>query len=317
MRKLKLMVVSAALAMVAGSTMASNFRSGDLIYLPAVARLQGGSFFNTDVVIANLNNEPVVVSVVYAPTGVDNSTVTSGPNVKDITLAAQERREIVDVMKTVFNLDAANGYLLFFACKQGGNCSSSCGTNPTDPRSITVEGRIYNQLSDRTFGQSFTGYPWYSYISANDAARNLDKVTIDGIRVSGSLGVSGFRTNLGIVNASVDYRSTMRITLFNNNGSVFGTATRDMAPLQHLQEPISSMFPGFTGAGYVQLEQVSTPLAPGGCAQGNPGFLAYGSLLDNVSNDPTTLETQYNVDLPVDCVYGTSKATARRPARRP
>ncbi|HVT05640.1 MAG TPA: hypothetical protein VHL58_19955 [Thermoanaerobaculia bacterium] len=320
MRKLKLMVVIAVLAMVAGSTMASNFRSGDLVYLPAVARLQGGAFFNTDVVIANVNSSPVVVSIVYAPTGVDNSTVTSGPNVRDITLAAQERREIIDVMKTVFNLDAANGFLLFFACKQGGNCSSTCTTNPTDPRSITVEGRIYVQKTDgSTFGQLFSGYPWYSYVSTNDAAKFLDKVTIAGVRVSGSLGVSGFRTNLGIVNASVDYRSPMLITLFNNNGTVFGTKTVDLAPLQHFQKAITdpSLFPTFSGSGYIQLEQVSPPLAPGGCSQGTPGFLAYGSLLDNVTSDPTTLETQYNIDLPIDCVYGTAKSTARRPARRP
>jgi len=43
-----------------------------------------------------------------------------------------------------------------------------------------------------------------------------------------------------------------------------------------------------------------------GCNSGCPAFLTYGSVLDNQTNDPTTLEAQYKLgltDVQIGCIY--------------
>ena len=288
---------------------ASSFRAADIIYLPAVARAAGagGSFFKTDVTISNVSSSPVIVSIAYAPTGGgDNSGVTN-TLVNLPVLQPGERREIVDIASSVLNRGGdgvvTNGYLIFFACRQGGNCSN-CDTNSGDCLLITVQGRIYNSKSDgSSFGQSFPGIPWYNYVAVTSSDRGLDKVFIAGLRNSGSPGVSGFRSNIGIVNASQFSKTVIRVKLFNNTGTQLGSIDQTLEPLGHIQFPATNISSTFSGDGFVTLEQVSVTPAPGQ-TDSNPGFMAYGSLLDNITSDPTTLEATYNVVMPFDCIYG-------------
>ena len=64
--------------------------------------------------------------------------------------------------------------------------------------------------------------------------------------------------------------------------------------------------------------------APASCPTGCPAFLAYGSVLDNVSNDPTTLEPQFTGQLNTDqigCIFAYTTAQcqgkyAKTPIRR-
>jgi hypothetical protein len=307
----RLVVFTLLLVAVASVASASSFRAADTVYLPAVARLEGGAgaFFRTDVVLSNLSTDRVVVSVAYVPTGAtrDNSTVTD--NLFNLpVLVPNERRQITDIAQAM-GLTSANGYLIFFACREGGNCTD-CDANAGDCKLISVQGRIYNSRADNaTFGQLFPGIPWYSYVSLDSATQRLNTVSIPGVRQIGSAGVSGFRTNIGMLNAS-EYSSTvLRLRLHNPSGVLVGTFDQALTPLAHVQAPITSFFPNFTGEGYVTIEQVSaTPIA--GAPAAFPGFFAYGSVLDNISSDPTTLEAAFDVELPYDCVYGS------KPVRR-
>ena len=59
---------------------------------------------------------------------------------------------------------------------------------------------------------------------------------------------------------------------------------------------------------------------PSGCVDGCPAFLAYGSVLDNISGDATTMEAQYMVPMSqevLDILYPQSagKKRVRRAAR--
>src|SRR5258706_496661 len=103
------------------------------------------------------------------------------------------------------------GLLVSSAWKAGVLCS------PVDPvsgenanfRNISVESRIYaiplgsDPRTAASNGQDMPGIPWYNYGSSLEKDPiNLDKVFITGLRAN-----TGYRSNLGVVNAS-QYSST-------------------------------------------------------------------------------------------------------------
>ena len=298
----KLLIIAALVGLMATSAMASSFRSADVVYLPVAGKLAGAnnSFFRTDVWISNVSNQRVVVDVAFAPQGGSNENVTDPANTRRLpVLEPGERREIVDIMGQVFGqadtAPATVGQIIFFACREGGNCTA-CDTNAADCLPITVEARIYTtDAASATFGQLIPGIPWFNFVSPDAISEQLHQVFITGIRQN-----ADFRTNIGIVNASQFSTATVTAKLFQSNGQQIGTtATVSLPPLGFSQQSVASLFPGFTGAGaWVLLEQL--PISSGS----DPGFLAFGSLVDNKSNDPTYLEAQYVPVLDFGCIYG-------------
>jgi hypothetical protein len=284
--------------MFASGASANAFRAADTVYLPAVARLQGaaGAFFKTDVTITNTSTSRVVVQVAYVEGSGDNSTAPD-TLVTLPTFAAGERRELIDIAKSALNRESANGYLIFFSCREGGSCTS-CDTNGEDCLNIAVQGRIYNDTPGGTFGQSFPGLPWYSYAAFTSTTQGTDRLSINGVRND-----ADYRTNIGIVNASQFSSTVLRLRLFNDTGTQVGEMNQTLGPLGRAQFPVTQIAAGFTGDGYVIVEQVSATPAPGQ-TDAVPGFFAYGSLLDNRTSDPTTLEAQFNAPLPFGCVFG-------------
>ncbi len=296
-------IVGAALLLCALGASASTFRAADTIYLPAAGRLAGGnnSFFRTDLFISNLTNDRVTVEVAYAPTGdtINNAPTTNPAVTQKLTLAPGQRREIVDVMKTTFNLDTAFGHLVFFACREGGNCADT-SVSTSDLRNISVEARIYTTAADgSTFGQTIPGLPWYTYVAGDTIDPNLQRVFITGLRNN-----ADFRTNLGLVNYSTNSTINIRVRIFNADGQPVNETTRTLAPLAHTQFALGSLFSG-TGF-YLTLEEAGFTANPSTTPANEVahGFFAYGSLLDNKSNDPTYLETQFLGALNSDCVFG-------------
>ena len=299
-------LLGAATLLVAGVASANTFRAADLVYLPALARLQGGggAFFKTDVVIANLSQDRIVVDVVYVPTGAgtDNSGAISSFTRLPV-LAPGERRVLNDFVQTGLNRADANGYALFFACRENGNCND-CDANAGDCRLISVTGRIYNDQPTGTFGQSFPGIPWYSYASIDSSSFGFNRVSINGVRAS-----DNFRTNIGLLNSSAYSSTTLRLTAFNTQNQQVGSTEVTLAPLAHTQQPVQQLISGFSGDGFVRVEQVGfTPKA--GVTDAAPGFFAYGSVIDNRTGDPTTLEAIFDQQLDAGCVFG-SKPISR------
>src|SRR5947207_545408 len=317
-------VVAVAIMFIAAGAMASNFRAADQVYVPAAGHLAGASgTFISDVFISNLSGDPVSVSVIYStgPTGTQQSFNNA------ITLAANERKEILDIFPTTLGLASGFGQLIFNGCKQGGNCDvNTCPNGATtgvcpDFRDISVESRIYsiapgaNQATAPTNGQLFAGIPWYNFVSSDAAAVSLDKVFITGLRNN-----AAYRGNIGLVNASQYSSTTLQVKLFNGpNGAQIGsTFSQVLSPLGHVQPSLTAMFgTSFSGAtatnAYVTVEQTNTTptgdAAANGCPNGCPAFFAYGSVLDNQSGDATTLEPQYLKSLTtaaINCIYNST-----------
>jgi hypothetical protein len=325
MLNVKKLAVAAALILVAGSAFASNFRAADQVYVPVAGHVAGGSgTFISDVFLSNLSTDAVTVTVIFVPLG---ATSTAQTNFPAIQLAANERKEYIDFFQSALGLSSGIGQLIFNACKQGADCGPATqdqfGVSPFF-RPISVESRIFSippgtVLSGNppTTGQAFPGFPWYSFVSSDSATVGLDKIFITGLRNTGGAGTAGtYRGNIGLVNASQFSNTTLAVKLFNGaTGAQIGsTFTTGLGPLGNAQVPVATAFPAFTGAtatnAYITVEQIaSTPTSdsPQTCgASGCPAFFAYGSVLDNVSGDATTLEPQFTkalTDAAISCIY--------------
>jgi len=297
----KVMLVGTLLLAVAGGAMANSFRASDTVYVPVAGKLPGNnnSFFRTDIFIANLSQDRVVVDVAFGPSGEsnDNSTViNTGSTVRlQPALAPGERREILDIMGSVFGRSdsvVTFGHLIFFGCKEGGvNCT---GDNLADVRPISVEGRIFTTAADgATFGQLIPGTPFYLQAGLENRTE-LQSIFITGIRVT-----AGFRTNLGLVNGSSTNTTVLRVRVFNSLNQQIDSVNKTLGKLAHTQFPV----PTLQGSGYVIIDQLSVD--PPISATNVASFFAYGAMLDNKSNDPTYLEPQFlnGIDEDALCVF--------------
>lgn len=313
--------VAAALALFAVSASASNFRGADQVYIPAAGHFQGSSgVFISDVYIANLSSDEVSVSVIYQPLGAGGGT---GQEFRDaIQLKGYERKELLDFFRNTaagVNLPGnVFGQLIFNGCKKGTSCGPETqdadGVSPNF-RNISATSRIYQIANNApanppTTGQLFTGIPWYNFVSSLQNSEGLDKVFITGITQTGTAGAAGtFRTNIGLINASQYSRTTIVVKAYQGTlteADKKGEFSIDIGRLGNVQLGFSQMFPALSGANYfVTVEQrnnIAEFDAPQGCVQGCPAFLAYGSVLDNLSGDATTLEAQYLVPLSNDAL---------------
>jgi hypothetical protein len=313
--------VAAALALFAVSASASNFRGADQVYIPAAGHFQGSSgVFISDIYLANLSPDEVSVSVIYQPLGAGGGT---GQEFRDaIQLRGYERKELLDFFRNTaagVNLQGnVFGQLIFNGCKK----ATSCGPETQDAdgvspnfRNISATSRIYQIANNApanppTTGQLFTGIPWYNFVSSLQNNESLDKIFITGITQTGTAGTAGtFRTNIGLINASQYSRTTMVVKAYQGTlteADKKGEFTVDIGRLGNVQLGFTQMFPNLSGANYfVTVEQrnnIAEADAPQGCVQGCPAFLAYGSVLDNLSGDATTLEAQYLVPLSNDAL---------------
>lgn len=322
---MKKIAVAAALMLVAVGASASNFRAADQVYIPVAGHLQGSSgTFISDVYLANLTDDTVSVSVIYQPIGANLNPPAGQPigvefkNV--IELAPRERKEFLDFFQSALGQPSGFGQLIFNGCKKG----EDCGVATQDPftgvsehfRDIAATSRVYqipngSGANPPTTGQLFTGIPWYHFVSAEQAENGLDKVFIQGVTHTGVAGQPGtFRTNLGVANASQYSFTTIIFKLYRGrlrDEDLVDQYQVQLGPLGNIQVGFADAFPRAPLGGnyFVTVEQrpgAATSDAPADCTAGCPAFLAFGSVLDNISGDATSLESVYLKALPADAI---------------
>ncbi|HXH91885.1 MAG TPA: hypothetical protein VNN25_09920 [Thermoanaerobaculia bacterium] len=333
MLKVKQLGVAAAIALFAGAAMASNFRAADQVYIPAAGHIVGANAtFVSDVFISNLSDDSVDVSVIYA-TGNTTATAVQTPFPKVLTLAPRERRELLDFMSNTLHLSSAFGQVIFNGCLKDADCTPNATTGlNSNYRNISVESRIYsfttgaNQATAPTNGQLFSGIPWYNFVSESASGAGLDKIFITGLR-----NTPQYKTNVGFVNASQFSTTTLTAKLYSGSApsTVIATANFTLPPLGFQQTTLgSSLFGSAVPQSatstnlFITVEQGSTQKVVGGpndadangCPTGCPAFFAYGSQLDNSTQDATTLESQYSLPLTnnaITCIYSPDVAACK------
>ncbi|MCU1244540.1 MAG: hypothetical protein JWN02_450, partial [Acidobacteria bacterium] len=144
------------------------------LVLPGVARTNGayGSYWLTDLVIQNPNDQAQKVTVDYVPTG--NPVQTFVANTRTVNLAAHELKVVPDALKTLFGIEDGGGAFYF-----------------TPELTVNVTSRTYSQTEKGTYGFGMNG------IDVFTAARPRFPVSF-----AGAMQGRDFRTNLIITDVS-------------------------------------------------------------------------------------------------------------------
>jgi PKD repeat protein len=224
----------------------------DVAYFIAAAALAEGaegSFFQTDVDI-NASSD-ATYSFWWLPRGADNSSPTmSDP----VSIAAGESVRVENVLETVFGATApAIGALAVVA----------------DAADMKIMSRTYNVPTAKvsgTFGQAIPGIPASDLIMQDDVQRITFMSENDDLRA-----------NLGCVNG-VNSGIRIMIDLYGNDGTLFESTFMDLGPWSNNQ--LNQVFGDYAPTnGYADVKSSSSGAA----------FYCYGSVVDNGSNDPTTV----------------------------
>jgi predicted GH43/DUF377 family glycosyl hydrolase len=225
-------------------------------FIPAAAVASGaqGAFFQTDVDVSNAGDRAVEYEFSWLPRGETNSEpVTSGV----FTLGAGMSARYANVLSEVFDLEPDSlGALLIKS------------SNPD----LLAMSRTYNLQSEKaggTFGQSMPAFTLSDFISYGETRRILFGTES-----------AEMRTNIGCQNGNSS-NTVVYLDLFDAGGSALGRETKLLKPLGN--EQVNRIFEGHNPVnGYVD---VSVALA------GNLVY-CYGSVLDNMTSDPTTIPPQ-------------------------
>jgi hypothetical protein len=140
---------------------------------------------------------------------------------------------------------------------------------------ILVNSRTYNQLPSGTFGQFVPAVPRAQAIGWGQDARLI------GLSHDPSL-ASGFRTNLGLVNLSpapIRVEADFRL----GDGTYLGRVGYDLLPFEFIQtdRAFEQVTSSRVDDGYIVVRTTTA----------GARFLAYASVTDNVTGDPTYVPT--------------------------
>ncbi len=236
--------------------------SGDnrVSFFPAAATAAGaqGAFFQTDLELNNNGADEAEVYLQWLPRGADNpEPVTS----EAFTLAAGASLRFDNVLTEVFGLEPDSlGALKLVA-----------GTD-----SVIGMSRTYNSPGGKaagTFGQGLPAVRATKMISGTEPQRIIFLSEDDDSRA-----------NIGCVNGSSQPVRVL-LAIFDDEGSALETRTMDLGPYSNNQ--INRIFRNWAPInGYVDVSGDGSGAL----------FYCYGSMLDNLTSDPTTILPQVPSD---------------------
>ncbi len=229
-----------------------------LSFIPAAgfASGSGGSFWVTDVDLNNAGSQMMTYSFWWLPRGEDNAQPTmSGP----VTLGPGMSIRYANVLDEVFGLDSADSPFGAIAISASGS----------DALSIA---RIFNQDEagqGGTFGQALPGVGAGDLIMEGETRRIIFMSEDDD-----------FRANLGCQNGT-DGNISIGYELYDDAGASLGVGSMSLAAYSNVQ--VNRVFQDNSPVnGYVDVWSDTADTA----------FYCYGSVVDNVTGDPTTILPQ-------------------------
>ena len=224
-------------------------------WVPVGSRADGvnGSIWRTDLGLFNGGAVTITVQItIYLPTG--------GPITRTVTIAPFGTIVLVDVV----------GWLVPNAANVSGAIRvSATGT-------VIITSRTYNQFPAGvvcfpmgTLGQALDGMLVASMLSAGQSGW-----------LPALIENPFFRSNIGYTNSGTT-SARVRVELYGPTGALLGSYTENLAPGQWKQ----ANRPYFSVAGQTNMA--------GGAARitvlSGSGVAVYGSVIDNITNDPTTI----------------------------
>ena len=242
------------------SVSSSAIRFNSLVPVSTTVAGAGGTNWRTDLTIFNASSFPVSVDVVYLP------GAGEGARTSRVSLGAGRAASWRNVLSEMFGISSGAGALHF-------ETQSSSGTPD-----LRISSRTYTDSPHGTYGQ-FVG----------DLRGDLipRRLYLAGLSSNNEL-----RSNIGIVNRSAGAVSST-LSLYASNGSLLGRTSVGLAPGSFQQQPLAALFPVLSS---VPQDQMSMEIV----SSVANAVTAYGSIIDNVSQDPvfvpaTAAETDRDV----------------------
>lgn len=227
--KISRYTLTAALALFCATTAYSQVY--DTYVVPVVGKADGagGTEWLSSLYVFNPQQHPLLISVTFLPSGLQ-----IGDEVL-LELPANSTAVTDDVLGEWFQVSGTGSLLI--------------GALPTDNpslddvilRSFQVRSRTYNDNPSGTYGQAIPG------TFAGLLGYQFDEVTsiAEGIWNAGTIGVSGYRTNVGGVNLG-ERTVTLLVTVYDSDGNVVEDSFDrpfefTLHPYSHFQEllPVS------------------------------------------------------------------------------
>lgn len=224
--------------------------------VPAAAHAPGqaGTFFQTDLDLSNPGPAAVDATLVYLPRNQDNGALS---RTAVVPVAGESTVHLVDVLGVTFGEASAAGAILVRSASP-----------------LVVRSRTYNRGTldgrEATWGQSFDGV-------APGAAFGPGRTA----QVAGLRGDGLYRSNLGLASFAATPHD-VTVTLRSDSGEQLAQRVFTLAPWMPTQ--VNDVFAGFgiTSDGKpVRAEITAT--------DSGARFLAYGSVIDGATGDPTTI----------------------------
>lgn len=335
----------------------ASFQAAELIYVPAVAQTEGvlDSEWLTDLTVTNVDDVAIDVAMIYLPSGlqsnagrfIDRTTWLGGREEEGFGYI-DERLADIPPNGTVVLRDVVGahwleqsglnglGAMVVFVYEAG--TLEDDGTNV--PALAVVNARIFNQTfawrpdpeghgflrEPTSYGQTIPGVAWYNLA---DPAAVSEETDFSFMVLTGGEENADYRFNLGVLNGS-DPQTSITITLqaFQSDGEPYVNddgdplvAVQTVPPLAHLQW--FRVFSSLWGIDVAEESMIKVSFLGWASSSPDPvpAFIAYGSVIDDASNDPTTIMGSFAFPFDVQCMFpdeggeGVSSSVARRTSK--
>lgn len=335
----------------------ASFQAADLIYIPAVAQTTGSgtSHWKTDLYLTNVDEVAIDVAMVYLPSGlVSNAgfftdrTYWLGGREEDGFGFVNEALKDIPPNGTVVLRDLVGEYwvdqvglngmggMIVFAYEA--DTLEDDGTRVY--RNAIANARIFNDTLrwerdpnghgfvevPGSYGQSMPGVPWYNLADAAAIGEDFD---FSFMILVGGEQTADFRYNLGVLNASdPQTQITVALEAFQANGEPY--EDEEGNPLVTLQTvPILAhlqwyrVFSTLWDLADVEMAMIKVSFVAWASTSPDPvpALITYGSLIDESSDDPTTILGSFAYPYDIECMWdgGGTPASAKtgRISRRP
>jgi len=229
----------------------SGAASNSVLFIPASAHVTGaqGTNWRTDIEAYN----PGSTQAAYTLELLERDKGNASPAARSFTLAPGRSVRYEDALDSLFHFTGAAALRI----------SVTAGL-------ATFTSRTFNQTAGGTYGQFIggvlegTAIPWGKEARIVQLAHNRSSS-------------SGFRTNIGFVNATGSSLA-LRVDLYLADGSHLGSRSYNLEPYEFRQ--IDKIFEKVTGSDVMDGYAVLTTSTAGG------SFFAYASVVDNRTGDP-------------------------------
>ncbi|HEV8660924.1 MAG TPA: Ig domain-containing protein [Thermoanaerobaculia bacterium] len=222
--------------------------------IPGVAYSNGIANWRTDVRLYNSASISVNATLTYYPQGAPGS-----PRSQTITIAAGETRGIDNILNTMFGITDPSA---------GG----SVVVTTTSTSSIIASARTYTPTDIGTVGQFIPAVTPVESVGVADRALQLLQLEYS----------DAFRTNIGLAETTGNL-ATVEVSLVLPDSKVTPIISFSLAPNEFIQFSLASF--GLTDSIYNARVAVKV-------VDGTGKATAYGSLVDNLSKDPTYVPAQ-------------------------